>query len=461
MKKIQNLKFLWLSIIGVTLFACDGFTEVDLPQTQLTGEVVYQDEVTATAALMNIYAKMRENGLISGNADGLTQLMGLYSDELVYYGSATAAADSFFNHTVIPSNDYVTSLWLNGYSQIYAANALLEGLSKSSSINEKAKEVLRGEALFIRAFLHFYLTNLYGDIPYITTTDYLANSKVSRMPFSVVLDKINIDLKEAKQLLPNQYVGVDRVRINKATVQALLARMYLYQKQWSMAESEATDVISNTGLYNMVQNLDAVFLKNSSSTIWQLHAGIAGGNTNDARYFIFASGPPAVVAISQNLISAFESNDLRKQSWIKSVTTGSNTWYHPYKYKQNANTGVSKEYSIMFRLEEQYLIRAEARAHQNNLIDARKDLNKIRSRAGLTENSSTSQQDLLQGIYDERRLELFTELGHRWFDLERTGKAATVLPAIKLAWQNSDRLLPLPESELLVNSNLKPQNPGY
>lgn len=461
MKKTQNLKFLWMIIIGITGCACDDFTEVNLPQTQLTGEAVYQDEVTATAALMSIYAKIRENGLISGNADGLSQLMGLYSDELVYYGAATSPMDGFFNHTLLPSNDYIASLWRNGYSQIYATNALLEGLSNSSGINSIIRDRLRGEALFIRALLHFYLTNLYGDIPYITTTDYLINSQAFRMPSNILYDKIRNDLKEAKELLPNQYLGANRVRVNKATTQALLARVYLYQRQWEMAELEATAVLNNTALYSMERDLNMVFLKNSSSTIWQLHSGIAGANTIEARYFIFTSGPPAVVAVSKNLINAFENNDLRKQHWLKSVTTGNNTWHHPYKYKQNINTGVAQEYSIIFRLEEQYLIRAEARAHQNNLIDAQKDLNKVRNRAGLIDNSATTQQDLLQDILQERSLEFFTEMGHRWFDLERTKQAAKVLAPIKPAWQNSDSLLPLPESELLLNTNLQPQNQGY
>lgn len=461
MKTIQNLKVLVVLFSSLMFYSCEDFTEVDLPQTQLTGSTVYEDEATATAALSDIYARIRENGVISGNVDGLSMLMGLYTDDLTYFGSGTSPMDSFYNHTIIPSNEYVLSLWTNSYSQIYAANAFLEGLSNSTDITGEIRDRLQGEALFIRAMLHFYLVNLYGDIPYITTTDYQVNSSVSRMPLNTVYEKIILDLQEAKELLPSNYPVQDRVRANKAVVQALLARVYLYQGQWSLAESEATDIINNTALYDIEPDLDAAFLKNNPSTIWQLHPGLTGANTIEGRFFIFSSGPPAIAAINESLVDAFEINDLRKQHWLGSVTDGSNIWYHPYKYKQNENTGVSQEYSILFRLEEQYLIRAEARAQQVNITGAQEDLNKIRNRAGLGDTSASTQQDLLAAILQERRLELFTEIGHRWFDLKRIGQAGTVLAPLKPAWQNRNLLLPIPETELILNPNLQPQNSGY
>jgi hypothetical protein len=460
MKAIQNLKILLVLFSSFMFCSCEDFTEVDPPQTQLTGITVYQDEATATAALSDIYARMRENGVISGNVDGLSMLMGLYTDDLTYFGSVSSPMDSFYNHTIIPSNDYVSSLWSNGYSQIYASNAFLEGLSNSSDISGEIRNGLQGEALFIRGLLHFYLGNLYGDIPYITTTDYEVNSQVSRIPLVEVYNRIIGDLQEAKELLDFGYPVQERVRANKATVQALLARVYLYQGQWSMAEQEATDIINNNSLYDLESDLDAVFLKSSPSTIWQLHPGMAGLNTLEGRFFIFSSAP-AIAAANNNLVDEFEDNDLRKQHWLKSVTDGSNIWYHSYKYKQNENTGVSQEYSIVFRLEEQYLIRAEARAQQVNITGAQEDLNKIRNRAGLGDTSATTKQDLLSAILQERRLELFTEIGHRWFDLKRTGQAGTILAPLKPAWQNRNLLLPIPETELILNSNLQPQNPGY
>jgi hypothetical protein len=95
------------------------------------------------------------------------------------------------------------------------------------------------------------------------------------------------------------------------------------------------------------------------------------------------------------------------------------------------------------------------------LENAKTDLNKIRNRAGLANTSATTKTELLAAIIEERRKEFFTELGHRWFDLKRTGTANIILSSKKPGWDAKDLLWPLPESELLLNGNLAPQNPGY
>lgn len=161
------------------------------------------------------------------------------------------------------------------------------------------------------------------------------------------------------------------------------------------------------------------------------------------------------------MVNAFEPGDQRKIHWIGSVTKGTTTWYFPNKYKQRTTTTSSLEYSIVFRLAEQYLIRAEARAQQGDLIGAKEDLNKIRNTAGLAGTTALSQQDILKALLQERRVELFTEYGHRFFDLKRANMLDEALSPVKAGWNTTDRLLPLPESELTLNPNLNPQNPGY
>jgi len=112
-------------------------------------------------------------------------------------------------------------------------------------------------------------------------------------------------------------------------------------------------------------------------------------------------------------------------------------------------------------LAEQYLIRAEARTNLGNINGAQEDLNIIRNRAGLDNTTASTPSELLIAILKERYVELFTEHGHRWFDLKRMGFADDILSPIKEHWQTTDILLPIPETELQMNSNLKPQNSGY
>jgi hypothetical protein len=465
MKHYEQIKIgiilLFILTICLWLYSCDSFTETDLPKSQLIKTAVFQDVKTATAALSDCYAQMRDYSMITGNSDGISSLMGNYADEFTYYGVSESPLQNFYSHTVLPSNSGISVLWNSGYSQIYAANAIEEGVENSTAIIGDNRNRLKGEALFIRAFMHFYLVNLFGNIPYIVTTDYKTNTAVSRQPEAVVYEKIITDLLQAKDLLPQTYTSSQRIRPNKYTAAALLARVYLYAGKWELAQGEASAVINNTALYKWQPDLDRVFLKDSPATIWQLHPGVAGLNTTEGRSFIFNSTPPAIEAVSQQLLDAFETGDARKDHWLGSISDGTDTFYFPFKYKLDTNTGTSQEYSILFRLEEQYLIRAETSAHLNNLAQARDDINKIRQRAGLADTAADTSEDLLQVVFQERRIELFCEFGHRWFDLKRTGAANAALSNIKPAWKNSDVLLPLPESELLVNSHLLPQNPGY
>jgi hypothetical protein len=115
-------------------------------------------------------------------------------------------------------------------------------------------------------------------------------------------------------------------------------------------------------------------------------------------------------------------------------------------------------------LAEQFLIRAEARAKQNNKLigsnSAESDINVIRNRAGLLNTSAATQEELLSEIERERRVELFVEWGHRWLDLKRSGRASAVLSLIKPLWDDTDVLYPIPYSERLLNPKLT-QNFGY
>lgn len=450
----KKISFLSLSLL---ICSCDSFVEVELPKSQLTSATVFQDYSTANAAMASVYAKIRDNSLLSGNSSGLSNSFGLYADELTLYGSINQL---FFNNTVLPTNTVLPIFWSNSYNQIYAANAVLEGV-KTSSFTSQQKAQLTGEVLFLRGLLHFYLLQLFGDIPYIQTTDYKVNGVVSRLPSKQVYSLIISDLNAAAALLLPTYASSDRVRPNSFAAKALLARVQLYDNGWAQAEKTSTELIAGSNLYSFENNLNKVFLNNSTETIWQFMPSVAGKNTDEGAGFYFASGPPSNVALSESFMNSFAANDLRKSSWTAPVTNAAGkTWYYAFKYKESKLTSPSKEYSIVLRLTEQYLIRSEARANQENLIGAREDLNKIRNRAGLADVVATTKQQLLDAILEERRKELFTEHGHRFFDLRRMGKLDEVL-SVKPAWKASCRLLPIPESELIVNPNLKPQNPGY
>tara|TARA_R110000851_G_scaffold3114_3_gene12683 strand:+ start:62356 stop:63762 length:1407 start_codon:yes stop_codon:yes gene_type:complete len=459
--KRKRIYILGICMAGIFLVGCEDFLEAETPLNEIANQEVFNNENTATAALTTLYGKLRDQALLTGNLSGTTFTMGLYADELDYYSTPGNPLESFYLHQVLPSNTTVQSIWGESFAIIHQGNEVLQGLRSSSSLDDSIKNQLTGEALFVRALLHFYLVNIYGDIPYITSIDYVINSQVERLPVTKVYNNIIQDLLEAKGLLSADYISAERVRANISVVSALLARVYLYQGQWQKAETQSSLVIDNTGLFDLEPDVDKVFLKGSRSTIWQFKPKSEGDNTIEASNFIFSSGPPPLIALNPVLFEAMEEEDVRKTSWIGTVTNGTASWYYPFKYKQNNNTGASLEYSIVFRLAEQYLIRAEARAMQANITGAQQDLSTVRNRAGLGDAEASTTEELLDLILKERRFELFTEYGHRWFDLRRFGMAGAVLSPIKPGWRPTDILFPIPESELLINPNLNPQNPGY
>lgn len=441
----------------VTCFSCEKMLEVDLPDNQMLSETVFSDAQTANATLTGLYAGLWESSPVSGDQSG--RLLSLYTDDLSYYAlNATNGLPELASNTLIDSNQLVTSFWTAAYQKVYVSNSILEGLEYSSSISTAEKNRMKGEALVIRSLLFFYLQQVYGDIPYPVTTNYLINQTITKTPSAEVLDRITYDLEEASVLLSDQYRHAERIYINKKTAELLLAKIKMHQMKWSEAETLLKKVIQSP-LYQFQNDITKVFAKSGSHIIWQLKPKNSGDPVREATIYYFANVAPATMSLSPSLISSFNTGDLRKQHWMAPVTVAGNTWYRAEKYKmRSANT---TENSIVFRLEEAYLLLAEALAQQNKISEALPFINPIRQRAAqpLLQNT-VSQQVLLNEILNENRKEFFTEMGHRFLDLKRAGKLNLLLP-VKPNWKTDHQRWPIPQKELLLNPQLNPQNSGY
>jgi len=450
---------------------CKKFVQIDPPTTQLVAASVFDNDAAATATQVAIYSNMAFNG----ESTNLEIQTGLLSDELQTYNLGLTYLQFYQNAMLAVNNP---GPWSNAYNYIYQANAIIAAIEGGSSLTPNISKQLLGESKFVRAFWLFYLTNLYGDIPLVITTDYTINAVLSKAARSKVYQQIILDLKDAKALLNKSYVDgsdtavtlTDRTRPNEGAAGAMLARAYLYSGDYQHAELEADSVIGNS-LYSLIPNLDSVFLADSHEAIWQL--GIPQPstiNTPDAQSFVLTSAPGGVncCAISQDLVNSFESGDRRRANWIDSIVKNNTTYYFPYKYKVIIGPPVLEDVMVL-RLAEQYLIRAEARASQGNLAGSSADLNVVRNRAGLpniSDSIASSKQNLLLAILQERRVELFTEWGHRWFDLIRTGSADSVMSRVTPlkggTWSTDEHqlLYPIPILDIGKDVNLV-QNNGY
>jgi len=457
-------------LISLTLPSCKKFVDIDPPTTRLVGENVYAVDATAAGVLTGIYTGLNLSSPASGQAS-ISLKAGLSSDELTFHESSqnTKYEEFYLNALNALKSDPV--LWSNSYKYINIANTALEGLNASTTLTPAVKQQLTGEALFIRAFLHFYLVNLFGDVPLVTTSDYRINNSISRSPKQAVYEQIIADLKTAQSLLSSNYRSAsitsatpNRVRPNQSVASALLARVYLYLGDWTNAETESTKLITNTATYSLTA-LNDVFLTESPEAIWQLAGVDQNLNTLDGQLFIL-NAPPDFdhpVSLSDALMQTFEPSDERKNNWVGRFSDNGIDYYYPNKYKVSFGTPITEQLTV-FRLGEQYLIRAEARAHLNKLPASRSDLNTIRTRAGLPPAAENNQQTLLQLIYHERQVELFSEWGHRWLDLKRTGNIDVVMSAATAnkggVWKSTAQLYPIPQSDIDRDPNLK-QNPGY
>jgi hypothetical protein len=463
-----------LFILGGVLFSrCRKLINVDPPATSITGPSVYTSDATAVSVLTGVYDGFSG----SSNIGFMTSLLpGLSADEFSVYGNYNSQYTLYYTNTLSSINAGF-EFWNTLYPFVYTINAAIDGLNNSTGLTPAIKTQLLGEAKFTRAFCYFYLTNLYGDCPLVTGIDYIVNSKLTRTPQSQVWAQIITDLTDAQNELSDNYLDAtllnqttERVRPTKWAATALLARSYLYKGVYDSAELEATEILNNTGQYSLT-SLDSVFLANSNEAVWQLQPINQGANTAEGRNFILpSSGPSSLYDVYTNpiLVNSFESGDARETNWLASDTVNGTIYYYPYKYKVSlANLPVT-EYEMVLRLGEQYLVRAEARAQQGETTGALADLNVIRSRANLPNYTGpTDQASLITAILHEKQIELFSEWGHRWMDLKRSGTVNSVLGSpgnvcsIKGGtWEAEWQLYPLPLTDLKTDLNLV-QNSGY
>jgi hypothetical protein len=460
----QNSYFILALVIFTLSASCKKFVVIPNSKSQISTAAVFADSTNATAAVLGIYINMMNGTNISTPFNGqVTLYTALSSDELYTTGSSTG--DLQFYENALNNNSNSQYFWDNGYTLIYQANAAIEGLTASNGLTTSAKNQLLGECKLARAINYFHLVNLFGPVPLIINTDYKTNGSLPRASVAAIYAQIITDLTEAESSMSASYVTSGKVRPNKYTATALLAKVYLYQKQWAKAETEASAII-NSGVYSLNADLNGVFLANSNEAIWQLLPLYQGYETPEGASFVpSAPGTIPTYVISNYLLSAFESGDKRKSNWLDTTTVSGQIYYYPYKYKLGYDgSSTPSENYMVFRLGEQYLIRAEARAEQNEQGNAIADLNIIRNRAGLANTTANDQTTLLSAIQHERQVELFCEWGNRWYDLKRTGTANSIMPAICQvkggSWSTNWQLYPVPYTELQLNPYLS-QNSGY
>jgi hypothetical protein len=451
MKKILNGRILFaLGLIMLISSSCKKFLEVQ-PKNAASDEQTIIDKASAETAIRGAY-----RALASGPYYGTTFQFAIYlqGGELEWGDSRTVNLQ-FIQHDVKADNEEVAAVWAAIYQTINRANHIIEKvpLITDASFTETLKDQVTGEAYFIRALAYFDLARTWGGVQIVLTPTLSAIDKtgIPRSSLQQTYAQVLSDLDAAENLLPQT---TNRIRATKKTVYALKARYHLYQQEWQLAADNATRIINDADNYSLAYPYSAFFENNiiaTSESIFETsYSSIYPNEHRDAwqpqdkggirRWFPNAA-----------FVADVTNPELGGNRSALVAKTADNRWYGNLYYRSNPKT----DPSYILRIAEQYLIRAEARVHLNDLAGALEDINAIRLRADLLPSAAATAEELLLAIENERRFEFAFE-PHRWFDLVRTGRAAQVLDVT-----DPDKyVLPVPVNELSVDETLV-QNPGY
>jgi starch-binding outer membrane protein, SusD/RagB family len=446
MKKIIYL----LCTLSFSFIACNKILDVS-PVDSVPSDEAIQDKVGVERALIGSYNALQAVGLYNRN---MIIVGDLAADNLIWTGT-TLEYGQIQNKPIPAENSIVEGMWAAAYDGINRVNNILVQLPGIPGLTETEYDGYEGEALFIRALLHYNLGIYFGGVPIKTqpTLD-LSNIDVARNTLEQVYEQVISDLTTAKAKLSVTKVNG---RANSFTASALLAKTYLWKFQLSgdqasagQAISEASRVI-NEGGYTLDTDYGSLFdpLVSSSESIFEVLYDLQNYNRL-AQYFFTRelSGRYEVAPVSE-LVQSYEVNDNRL---IPSISYDSKN--QPYCIKYNDVSG-GTDHVYVFRLAEMYLIRAEALAYSNgDIASIQSDINVIRNRAGLANTLASTIADLQLAVESECRHEFAFE-GHRWPDLVRTNRATTVLGI-----DEKYTLFPIPLSEVQTNK-LMEQNPGY
>ena len=472
--KIQYKKIACLLFAMAALTGCDDYLDVDSRENI---DAEDQTDLAKPEAFVNgIYGMMTEFDYAFAYL-GITEILSDNADKGSSPSDNGTDKRELDDLLFTSSTSSFGAMWTNWYKSIGRASYAIEYTESFGITDEAYKNRLIGEAKFLRAFNYFFLVRGFGDVP----LQHI--SLFNRAPKEEVYAYIEADLLDAIEKLPakSQYAPADLGRATKGAAQALLAKVYLYEKKWQQSYDMAQNVI-NSGEYGLESDYAVLWRassENGTESIFEIQGRgvvVAHGvqqysETQGARGtsgWGWGFNTP-----SDNLLAAYnaEGDAIRRDAtiifagetlWDGRVVSASveNPMYNEKAYS-SANLGAAdgdKNIRVL-RMAEVYLIHAEAANELGNAPAALASLNLVRTRVNLPEvaGSGTALRNL---IWKERRLELAFE-HDRWFDLVRTGQAQAAMAANgKTFIVGTQELFPIPYNQLIQTPTMT-QNPGY
>ncbi|WP_442591893.1 RagB/SusD family nutrient uptake outer membrane protein [Pedobacter sp. AW31-3R] len=479
MKHTKIYQFILLSSFLFFCLSCKKWTDVN-PSTRIKEEEFFSKESGFKDLLAGIYIKMGDPSTYGRETTfGFIDVIGQQYDL-----STNPALDQTYpkaekaGYTDVDVQRLINAIWSNNYNCIANTNLLLQGLnSADQSIFQAGNfNIIKGEALGLRAFLHFDLLRLFGTtypagganlsaIPYVTK---YGNDIPKRITAAEVIALILADLDEAESLLKedpiatgrtvsgnedNGYLLNRKLKFNYYAVLALKARVYLWAGQSAKALEAAKKVIEkaevtfpwvlNTALTGSDTNKDRTF---TTEYIFGLYQNQMLANTTG---FITDNSQRGLTITAGTLNSIYPRvDDIRRSYLIRSNSFGiySDKLFQP---STNPDPNLTKRMPII-RIPEMYYIAAEA-VLEIDKAQALTYLNKVRNIRG--ENGiiqpTANTTEIMSEISKEYRKEFFSE-GQFFYYNKRLNN--TAVPGFEGVYDTRNYVLPLPPNEIQFGS---------
>lgn len=494
-KNKHLLKLGGLSFFILLISACSEDFLERKPKGQLTYDTFFETSDHAVWATNAIYQQFRVwetcafawiglTDIISDDADkGSTDNDALYVFEIDQFN---------FN----ANNEAISGAWRGTYQAIFRANLAIDNIP-NIDMDTTLRSRLVGESRYLRAYAYLRLVQWFGDIPLITRT--LTDAEYynqPRAPKEQIYQLIQEDLTFAIENLPekSEYASSDLGRVTKGAARGMLAKLHMIKKEYDLALVQLEAII-NSGEYSLLARYADNFLpvgENGAESLFEItavatQAPVAGPGASPFNMIQGVRGIPNLGwgfnRPSDNLVASYEPGDPRRQAtiiYVGEVLPDGSTivqdnpdilderfnqkaWVPAHAGLQDNGPGNIR----ILRYSDILLLAAEAYNENGNTGQAKLYLNQVRARARGSNNfilpdvTTDVQSELRERVYHERRVELAMEQ-NRWFDLQRWGRTADVMPPLKPSFtSNKNELLPIPQAEIDLTGNILVQNPNY
>ncbi len=467
---LMKNKILFALVVLMTIgsiYSCSDWLDVK-PQSQVKDEELFSTESGFKEALSGVYSLLVTEPLYTKELR--FGMAGVLAREWSYYTTITSgyAGEEGYDYTVSATENRIEAIWKGLYNTIANANVILEVIDSKKSVFKGVNyNIIKGEALALRAFCHFELLRYFGvswtvnpnkpAIPYVKT---YAPVQSPQLTVSLVIDKVLEDLEDAMELLKsdpiytrkiiteledNGYLMNRQRHLNYYAVKGLQARVYLYKKDYVNAKLCAREVI-NSGVFTWVSQNDMIAMNDPAGATEQLWAiDVQSLSTIATNYFSSSAGSGVFPIYSERLALYYgdERQDDYRYMYLFENGTGanSNSRYLRKLYTPNLEDSYYQNKMTMLKISEMYYIVAESCYFTSD--DYMAPINEVRHMRGL--NTASQPVNFINFLTTEFRKDFLGEgqlfLFYKRHNMESIYDSAADLIGLKAY------TFPLPNSE--------------